>query len=188
MQIRAKEISEIIKTQSKDYEKKVEMSETWTVLMVGDGIARIYGLEKAMAGELLEFPHNIFGMVLNLEEANVGAAILGEDYLIKEGDIVKRTGKIVQVPVGEELIGRVVDALGQAIDGKGPIEAKSFRKIEIKAPGIVDRKSVHEPLQTGIKAIDGMIPIGRGQRELIIGDRQTGKTAVAHNKLSLSAS
>ena len=179
MQIRAEEISEIIKTQIKDYEKKVEMSETGTVLTIGDGIARIYGLEKAMAGELLEFPHNIFGMVLNLEEANVGAAILGEDYLIKEGDIVKRTGKIVQVPVGEELIGRVVDALGQAIDGKGPIEAKSFRKIEIKAPGIVDRKSVHEPLQTGIKAIDGMIPIGRGQRELIIGDRQTGKTAVA---------
>jgi len=155
------------------------MSETGTVLMVGDGIARIYGLEKAMAGELLEFPHNIYGMVLNLEEANVGAAILGEGHLIKEGDIVKRTGKIVQVPVGEELIGRVVDALGQPIDGKGPIEAKNFRKMEIKAPGIVARKSVHEPLQTGIKAIDGMIPIGRGQRELIIGDRQTGKTAVA---------
>ncbi len=179
MQIRAEEISEIIKTQIRDYEKKVEMSETGTVLTIGDGIARIYGLEKAMAGELLEFPHNIYGMVLNLEEANVGAAILGEDYLIKEGDIVKRTGKIVQVPVGEEIIGRVVDALGQPIDGKGPIEAKNFRKIEIKAPGIVDRKSVHEPLQTGIKAIDGMIPIGRGQRELIIGDRQTGKTAVA---------
>jgi len=179
MQIRAEEISEIIKTQIKDYEKKVEMSETGTVLMVGDGIARIYGLEKAMAGELLEFPHNIYGMVLNLEEANVGAAILGEGHLIKEGDIVKRTGKIVQVPVGEELIGRVVDALGQPIDGKGPIEAKNFRKMEIKAPGIVARKSVHEPLQTGIKAIDGMIPIGRGQRELIIGDRQTGKTAVA---------
>jgi len=179
MQIRAEEISEIIKSQIKDYEKKVEMSETGTVLMVGDGIARIYGLEKAMAGELLEFPHNIFGMVLNLEEANVGAAILGEGHMIKEGDIVKRTGKIVQVPVGEALIGRVVDALGQPIDGKGPIETKNFRKMEIKAPGIVGRKSVHEPLQTGIKAIDGMIPIGRGQRELIIGDRQTGKTAVA---------
>lgn len=179
MQIRAEEISEIIKKQIKDYEKKVEMSETGTVLTVGDGIARIYGLEKAMSGELLEFPGEIHGMVLNLEEANVGAAILGEDYHIKEGDIVKRTGKIVQVPVGEEIVGRVVNALGQAIDGKGPIESKNFRKIEIKAPGIVARKSVHEPLQTGIKAIDGMIPIGRGQRELIIGDRQTGKTAVA---------
>jgi F-type H+-transporting ATPase subunit alpha len=179
MQIRAEEISEIIKRQIKDYEKKVEMSETGTVLTVGDGIARVYGLENAMAGELLEFPGEIYGMVLNLEEANVGAAILGEDRLIKEGDIVKRTGKIVQVPVGEEIVGRVVNALGQPIDGKGPIEAKSFRKVEIKAPGIVARKSVHEPLQTGIKAIDGMIPIGRGQRELIIGDRGTGKTAVA---------
>src|SRR3970040_1558261 len=177
--IKVEEISQLIKTQIKGFEKTIDIKEVGTVISVGDGIARIYGLEKAMAGELLEFPHNIYGMVLNLEEANVGAAILGEGHLIKEGDIVKRTGKMIQVPVGEELIGRVVDALGQPIDGKGPIEAKNFRKMEIKAPGIVARKSVHEPLQTGIKAIDGMIPIGRGQRGLIIGDRQTGKTAVA---------
>ena len=179
MQIRAEEISEIIEKQIKDYDKKVEVSETGVVLSVGDGIARLYGLEKAMAGELLEFPHEVMGMVLNLEEDNVGAALLGEARHVKEGDIVKRTDRIVQVPVGEPLIGRVVDPLGQPLDGKGPIEAKEYRNIEEKAPGVVARLPVKEPLQTGIKAIDSMIPIGRGQRELIIGDRQTGKTALA---------
>jgi F-type H+-transporting ATPase subunit alpha len=179
MQIRAEEISEIIEKQIKDYDKKVEVSETGVVLSVGDGIARLYGLEKAMAGELLEFPHEVMGMVLNLEEDNVGAALLGEARYVKEGDVVKRTGRIVQVPVGEPLIGRVVDPLGQPLDGKGPIEAKEYRNIEEKAPGVVARLPVKEPLQTGIKAIDSMIPIGRGQRELIIGDRQTGKTALA---------
>ncbi|MBI5892346.1 MAG: F0F1 ATP synthase subunit alpha [Deltaproteobacteria bacterium] len=180
MMIKAEEISQIIKTQLKGFEKTIDVSEVGTVISVGDGIARIYGLEKAMSGELLEFPGEIFGMVLNLEEDNVGAAILGTDYhLIKEGDIVKRTGKIVEVPVGEEMMGRVVNAIGQPIDGKGPLGTKNFRNVEVKARGIVDRKPVKEPLQTGIKAVDAMIPIGRGQRELIIGDRQTGKTAVA---------
>jgi F-type H+-transporting ATPase subunit alpha len=179
MQIRAEEISEIIEKQIKDYDKRLEVSETGVVLSVGDGIARIYGLEKAMAGELLEFPHEIMGMVLNLEEDNVGVALLGEDRYVKEGDVVKRTGRIVQVPVGDPLIGRVVNPLGQPLDGKGPIEAKESRNIEEKAPGVVWRLPVKEPLQTGIKAIDSMIPIGRGQRELIIGDRQTGKTALA---------
>ena len=179
MPIRADEISEIIEKQIKDYDKKVEVSETGVVLSVGDGIARLYGLEKAMAGELLEFSHGVMGMVLNLEEDNVGAALLGEDRHVKEGDVVKRTGRIVQVPVGESLVGRVVDPLGQPLDGKGPIEAKEYRNIEEKAPGVVWRMPVKEPLQTGIKAIDSMIPIGRGQRELIIGDRQTGKTALA---------
>jgi F-type H+-transporting ATPase subunit alpha len=180
MEIRAEEISEIIKKQIKGYGKDVEVAETGTIISVGDGIARIHGLDKAMAGELLEFPGGISGMVLNLEEDNVGAAILGEDNEnIKEGSIVKRTGRIVEVPVGPALIGRVVDAIGQPIDGKGPIKTDTFSKVEIKAPGIVQRKSVHEPLQTGLKAIDSMVPIGRGQRELIIGDRQTGKTAVA---------
>ena len=179
MQIRADEISEIIEKQIKDYDKKVEVSETGVVLSVGDGIARLYGLEKAMAGELLEFPHGVMGMVLNLEEDNVGAALMGEDRYVKEGDVVKRTGRIVQVPVGEALIGRVVDPLGQPLDGKGPIETKEYRNVEEKAPGVVWRLPVKEPLQTGIKAIDSMIPIGRGQRELIIGDRQTGKTALA---------
>jgi len=177
--IKAEEISQIIKTRIKGFEREIDISEVGTVISVGDGIARIYGLEKAMTGELLEFPHEIYGMVLNLEEDNVGAAVLGEDYLIKEGDIVKRTGRIVEVPVGEELMGRVVNAIGQPLDGKGPISAKYLRRVEIKAPGIVVRKPVKEPLQTGIKAIDAMIPIGRGQRELIIGDRQTGKTAIA---------
>ena len=177
--IKVEEINQLIKTQIKNFEKAIDISEVGTVISVGDGIARIYGLEKAMAGELIEFPHNIYGMVLNLEEDNVGAAILGEDYKIKEGDTVKRTGKIVEVPVGEELMGRVVNALGIPIDGKGPLGTKTTRRVEVKARGIVDRKPVKEPLQTGIKAIDGMIPIGRGQRELIIGDRQTGKTAVA---------
>lgn len=178
MEIRADEISKIIKEKITDYEKKIDIKETGIVISVGDGIARIYGLENCMAGELIEFPGEIYGMVLNLEQDNVGAAILGEDYLIKEGDIVKRTGRIVEVPVGEELMGRVVNAIGQPIDGKGPIEAKHFRRVELKAPGIVWRQPVKEPLQTGIKAIDSMIPIGRGQRELIIGDRQTGKTAI----------
>jgi len=177
--IRAEEISEIIKQQIADYEKEVEYSETGVVLSVGDGIARLYGLEKAMAGELVEFSGGLYGMVLNLEEDNVGAAVLGEVTHIKEGDTVKRTGRIVEVPVGQAVIGRVVDALGQPLDGKGPIAQEETRRIEIKAPGIVDRQPVKEPVQTGLKAIDSMIPIGRGQRELIIGDRQTGKTAVA---------
>jgi F-type H+-transporting ATPase subunit alpha len=179
MSIRAEEISEILKQQIQNYETRVQVSETGTVLSVGDGIARLYGLANAMAGELLEFPGGLMGMVLNLEEDNVGAAIFGSDINIKEGDTVKRTGKIVQVPVGPGLLGRVVDALGNPIDGKGPIESAMNMPIEIKAPGIVQRKSVHEPMQTGLKAIDSMVPIGRGQRELIIGDRQTGKTAVA---------
>ena len=179
VQIRPEEITQILKSQLADFEKKLDVSETGTVVTVGDGVAKIYGLEKAMAGELVEFGHGVQGMVLNLEEESVGVAILGDDTKVTEGSTVKRTGKIVQVPVGEELLGRVVNALGMPIDGKGDIKSKSFRKVEIKAPGIVDRQSVKEPLQTGIKAIDGMIPIGRGQRELIIGDRQTGKTAVA---------
>ncbi len=179
MQIRAEEISDIIKQQIQDYDKKVEVSETGTVLSVGDGIARLHGLENAMAGELLEFPGSIMGMVLNLEADNVGAAILGEDVHIKEGDTVKRTNRIVGVPVGPAMLGRVVDSIGLPIDGKGPIETDDYRVIEIVAPGIIKREPVKEPLQTGIKAIDSMIPIGRGQRELIIGDRQTGKTAIA---------
>jgi F-type H+/Na+-transporting ATPase subunit alpha len=179
MEIRAEEISSILKKQIKEYEKRLEISETGTILYVGDGIARIYGLEKAMAGELLEFPGEIYGMVLNLEEDNVGSVIFGEDWHIKEGDVVKRTGRIAEVPVGDALLGRVVNALGQPIDGKGPIETKEYRPIEVKAPGIVYRQPVKEPLQTGIKAIDSMTPIGRGQRELIIGDRQTGKTSIA---------
>ena len=179
MEIRAEEISEIIRKQIKDYGKEVEVAETGTIISIGDGIARIHGLDQAMAGELLEFPGGVAGMCLNLEEDNVGAAILGDFEDIKEGDTVKRTGRIVEVPVGEALIGRVVDAIGQPIDGKGPINTKEFRMVDVVAPGIIERKSVHEPLQTGIKAVDAMIPIGRGQRELIIGDRQTGKTAVA---------
>src|SRR5512136_794942 len=179
MEIRAEEISEIIRKQIKGYGKEVEVAETGTIISIGDGIARIYGLDKAMAGELLEFPGGVSGMVLNLEEDNVGAAILGDFEDIKEGDTVKRTGRIVEVPVGEALIGRVVNAIGQPIDGKGPINTDKYGKVEVKAPGIVKRKSVHQPMQTGLKAIDAMVPIGRGQRELIIGDRQTGKTAVA---------
>ncbi|MBW2688606.1 MAG: F0F1 ATP synthase subunit alpha [Deltaproteobacteria bacterium] len=179
MQIRAEEISAIIKKQIEGFGREVEVSETGTIISVGDGIARIHGLDKAMAGELLEFPGNTMGMVLNLEEDNVGAAILGASEHIKEGDTVKRTERIVQVPVGEALIGRVVNGIGVPIDGQGAIETETYSKVEIKAPGIVERKSVHEPMQTGLKAIDSMVPIGRGQRELIIGDRQTGKTAVA---------
>ncbi|HUT54726.1 MAG TPA: F0F1 ATP synthase subunit alpha [bacterium] len=177
--IRAEEISRIIKQQIQDYEKKVEVAETGTVLSVGDGIAKVYGLDKCQAGELIEFPGDLFGMALNLEEDNVGIAIFGETFHVKEGDIVKRTGRIAEVPVGEAVIGRVINPLGQPIDGKGPIETKEFRRIELKAPGIIVREPVKEPLQTGIKAIDSMIPIGRGPRELIIGDRGTGKTALA---------
>ena len=179
MEIGTAEISRIIKEQIRDYEKSVEIQEIGTVLSTGDGIARIHGLDKVAAGELLEFPHGIFGVALNLEEDNVGAALFGEGHMIKEGDTVKRTGRIAEVPVGKSLVGRVVNALGEPIDGRGPIDTKDRRRIEIKAPGIVARQPVKEPLQTGLKAIDGMIPIGRGQRELIIGDRQTGKTAVA---------
>ena len=179
MQIRAAEISDIIREQIKEYEKQLEVRETGMVLSCGDGIARIYGLDRAAAGELIEFPRGIYGIVLNLEEDNVGAAVLGEQQEIKEGDEVRRTGRIAEVPVGEALLGRVVNALGQPVDGKGPIKTSASRRIELKAPGIVVRQPVKEPLQTGIKAIDAMIPIGRGQRELIIGDRQTGKTAIA---------
>jgi F-type H+-transporting ATPase subunit alpha len=179
MSIRAEEITEILKSQIKGYQKRIDVAETGVVLSVGDGIARIHGLERAMAGELLEFPGDVRGMVLNLEEDNVGCALLGDETLIKEGDTVRRTGRIVEVPVGDAMIGRVVNSLGQPIDGKGPIDTTEFRRMEIKAPGIVKRQPVKEALQTGLKAIDGMIPIGRGQRELIIGDRQTGKTAVA---------
>ncbi len=179
MEIRAAEISEIIKQQIADYNRELEVRETGVVLSCGDGIARIYGLDKAAAGELLQFPHDIFGMVLNLEEDNVGAVLFGEARAIGEGDEVRRTGRIAEVPVGQGLRGRVVNALGLPIDGKGPIASTENRRIELKAPGIVARQPVKEPLQTGIKAIDTMIPIGRGQRELIIGDRQTGKTAVA---------
>jgi F-type H+-transporting ATPase subunit alpha len=179
MEIRAEEISEIIRKQIKEYGKEVEVAETGTIISIGDGIARIHGLDKAMAGELLEFPGGVTGMALNLEEDNVGAAILGDFEGIKEGDMVKRTGRIVEVPVGDALVGRVVNAIGQPIDGLGPINTDKFSQVEIKAPGIVSRKSVHQPMATGLKAIDSMVPIGRGQRELIIGDRQTGKTAVA---------
>ncbi len=179
MQIRAAEISDIIREQIRDYEKQLEVRETGVVLSAGDGIARIYGLDKVEAGELIEFPHGVYGLALNLEEDNVGAAVMGEVQAIREGDEVRRTGRIAEVPVGDALLGRVVNALGQPVDGKGPISTTTSRRIELKAPGIIDRESVKQPLQTGIKAIDAMIPIGRGQRELIIGDRQTGKTAVA---------
>ncbi len=178
MDIGTAEITSIIKKQIEDYEKGVKVEEIGTVLSTGDGIARIYGLDNAAAGELLEFPNNVFGMALNLEEDNVGAALFGESHLIKEGDRVNRTGRIVEVPVGDALRGRVVSPLGEPIDGRGPIETTERRRIELKAPGIVARQPVTQPLQTGLKAIDSMIPIGRGQRELIIGDRQTGKTAV----------
>lgn len=177
--IRADEISRVLKDQIKNFKKAIEVTETGTVLSVGDGVARAFGLQNVQAGELVEFSNGVTGMALNLEQDSVGIVIFGEDKDIKEGDTVKRTQKIVEVPVGEALLGRVVDALGNPIDGRGPLNSPHTRRVEIKAPGIVTRKSVHEPLQTGIKAIDAMIPIGRGQRELIIGDRQTGKTAVA---------
>lgn len=179
MKMRPEEITAIIKQQIERYEVDLNVDDVGTVIEVGDGIARIHGLQKAMAGELLEFPHNIYGMVLNLEEDNVGGVLLGGETLIKEGDTVRRTGRIMEVPVGEALVGRVVNALGQPIDGKGPINATEFLPVERRAPGIADRQSVKEPLQTGLKAIDSMVPIGRGQRELIIGDRGTGKTAIA---------
>ncbi|MAX16930.1 MAG: F0F1 ATP synthase subunit alpha [Nitrospina sp.] len=179
MNLRADEISSLIQKQIEGFDEGIELKETGRVISVGDGIARIYGLGEAMSGELLEFPGGLAGMVLNLEEDNVGAVLLGRDDNVKEGDEVKRTGRIMEVPIGPELVGRVVDGLGQPIDGKGPVKTEKFGPIERVAPGVIDRKSVHEPMQTGIKSIDGMIPIGRGQRELIIGDRQTGKTAVA---------
>ena len=178
MNLRPEEISSIIKEQIKNYENKVELTDTGSVLKVGDGIASVYGLENAMAGELLEFPGEVYGMALNLEEDMVGAVMLGDDRGIKEGDVVKRTGNVVSVPVGDALIGRVVNALGQPIDGKGPINTNKTRPVESEATGIMARKSVHQPLETGIKAIDAMIPIGKGQRELVIGDRQTGKTSI----------
>jgi len=178
MKIRAEEISQVIRDQIKDYEKKVEVSETGTVLSVGDGIARVYGVEKVMAMEMLEFPGNIYGLCLNLEEDNVGVAIMGDDSKIKEGDTVKRTGRIAEIPVGDAVLGRVIDSVGQPIDGKGPLKDPEFRRIEVVAPGVIARQPVNEPMYTGIKAIDAMTPIGRGQRELIIGDRQIGKTAI----------
>ena len=179
MQIKAEEISSIIQDKIKGFDQRVDVTETGYVIQVGDGIAKVYGLEGAMAGELLEFPGDVFGVALNLEEDSVGAVLMGSDTGIKEGDSVKRTGRIAEVPVGDALIGRVVDAMGQPIDGKGPVQTSETRLIEVRAPGVVERQSVSEPLQTGLKAIDAMIPIGRGQRELIIGDRQTGKTAIA---------
>src|SRR5213593_437722 len=179
MQIKAEEISSIIRDQVKSFEKQVDVAEVGSVLQVGDSIAKVYGLDGAMAGELLEFPGGLKGIALNMEGDNVGAVILGSDEHIKEGDLVKRTGRIAEVPVGEAVVGRVVDSIGTPLDGKGPIEAKEFRRVEVRAPGVIERQPVREPLQTGIKAIDAMIPIGRGQRELIIGDRQTGKTAIA---------
>src|SRR5512138_3362287 len=179
MDIRAEEISKIIRDQIGGHTVQVDVAEIGSVISIGDGIARVHGVERAMAGEMLEFPHGVFGIALNLEEDSVGAVLLGDYKEIKEGDTVKRTGRIISVPVGDAMLGRVVNALGQPIDGKGPIQTKQFLPIERLAPGVVDRQPVKEPLQTGLKAIDGMVPIGRGQRELIIGDRQTGKTAVA---------
>jgi F-type H+-transporting ATPase subunit alpha len=179
MQIKAEEITEVIKRQLKGFEAKVDVKEVGSVLQVGDGIAKVYGLESAMSGELLEFSNGVYGVVFNLEEDSVGVVLLGEDAGIKEGDPVKRTGRITRVPVGNAIIGRVVSPVGQPLDGRGPMETQEYRQVEIIAPGVVERQPVREPLQTGIKAIDTMIPIGRGQRELIIGDRQTGKTAIA---------
>jgi F-type H+-transporting ATPase subunit alpha len=179
MEIKTEEISELLRKQITDFEKRVDVSEVGSVVSVGDGIARVYGLDNCMAMELLEFPNNVFGMALNLEDESVGSVLFGEDALVMEGDVVKRTGRIMSVPVGDALVGRVVNAIGQPIDGKGPIETSETRLVDVVAPGIIDRQSVREPLQTGLKAIDSMIPIGRGQRELIIGDRQTGKTAIA---------
>ena len=179
MEFKAEEISKIIREQIGNYAIDIDVAEVGTIISIGDGIARVHGVERVMAGEMLEFPHGVFGIALNLEEESVGAVLLGEFKAIKEGDVVKRTGRIISVPVGDEILGRVVNALGQPVDGKGPILAKQFSPIERLAPGVVDRQPVKEPLQTGLKAIDAMVPIGRGQRELIIGDRQTGKTAVA---------
>ena len=174
MEIRAEEISQVIREQIKNYEKKIEVSETGVVLSVGDGVARVHGVEKAMAMEMLMFPGEIYGLCLNLEEDNVGVAIMGDDTKIREGDIVKRTGRIAEIPIGDAVLGRVIDAVGTPLDGKGPINAKEFRRIEMVAPGVIARQPVKEPMYTGIKAIDAMTPIGRGQRELIIGDRRCG--------------
>src|SRR6186713_354747 len=179
MQIKAEEISKILRDHIGNYSTDIDVAEVGTVISCGDGIARIHGVERAMSGEMLEFPNGLFGIALNLEEESVGSVLLGHSTEVKEGDTVKRTGRIISVPVGDEMLGRVVNALGQPIDGKGPIASKQFSPIERLAPGVVDRQPVKEPLQTGLKAIDAMVPIGRGQRELIIGDRQTGKTAVA---------
>jgi F-type H+-transporting ATPase subunit alpha len=179
MEIRAAEISSILKDQIANFGAEADVAEVGQVLSVGDGVARVYGLDKVKAGEMVEFPGGIKGMALNLETDNVGVVIFGDDRDIKEGDVVRQTGEIVSVPVGKELLGRVVDALGNPIDGKGPLKSKEIRRVDVKAPGIIARKSVHEPMQTGIKALDALVPIGRGQRELIIGDRQTGKTAIA---------
>jgi F-type H+/Na+-transporting ATPase subunit alpha len=181
-QIRADEITRVLRSEIENYEQAVNVAETGSIISVGDGIARIYGLERVMSGELIEFPHGVSGIAMNLEEDQVGAVLLGEFAELKEGDEVRRTGRIMSVPVGEALIGRVVDALGNPIDGKGPIVTTQYNAIERLAPGVIDRQPVKEPLQTGIKAIDSMIPIGRGQRELIIGDRQTGKTAIASGR------
>ena len=178
MDIKAEEISKIIREQIGCFAVDVDVAEVGSIISIGDGIARIHGVDNAMAGEMLEFPHGVFGIALNLEEESVGAVLLGEFKEIKEGDLVKRTGRIISVPVGEQLLGRVVNALGQPIDGKGPLGTTEFSPIERLAPGVVDRQSVKEPLQTGLKAIDAMVPIGRGQRELIIGDRQTGNTVI----------
>ena len=185
MNIKPEEITSIIKREIEKYEKEIETVDSGTIIQIGDGIARVYGLDNCMEGELLEFPNEIYGMALNLEQDNVGCVLLGSEEGIKEGDIVKRTNKIVQVPVGDALIGRVVDSLGKPIDGKGPINTTETRAIEVPAPTIIQRSSVNEPMQTGIKAIDSMIPIGRGQRELIIGDRQTGKTAIGIDTICL---
>jgi F-type H+/Na+-transporting ATPase subunit alpha len=179
MNIKPEEITSIIKQEIQKYEKKIETVDSGTIIQIGDGIARVYGLNECMAGELLEFPNSVYAMALNLEQDNVGCVLLGSEKGIKEGDIVKRTGKVVEVPVGENIVGRVVNSLGQPIDGKGPIKTTETRPVELVAPGVITRQSVKQPLQTGIKAIDSMIPIGKGQRELIIGDRQTGKTAIA---------
>ncbi|HJR23365.1 MAG TPA: HAS-barrel domain-containing protein, partial [Dongiaceae bacterium] len=178
MEIRAAEISSILKQQIENFGNEADVTEVGTVLSVGDGVARVYGLDKVQAGEMVEFPGGIRGMALNLETDNVGIVIFGDDRSIKEGDTVKRTGAIVDAPVGKGLLGRVLDGLGNPIDGKGPLTNVTRQRVEVKAPGIIPRKSVHEPMQTGLKAIDSLVPIGRGQRELIIGDRQTGKTAV----------
>jgi F-type H+-transporting ATPase subunit alpha len=178
MELKAEEISQIIKEQIKDYDKKVELSETGVVLSVGDGISRVYGLDKVMAMELVEFPGSVYGLVLNLEEDNVGVAVMGDDFDIKEGDMVKRTGRIAEVPVGKAVLGRVLSAVGEPLDGKGPVDAKETRRVEMVAPGVIARKGVHEPMYTGAKAVDAMTPVGRGQRELVIGDRQIGKTAL----------
>src|SRR5215472_8748727 len=179
MELHAAEISNILKQQIADFGAEADVAEVGQVLSVGDGIARIYGLDKVQAGEMVEFPNGVRGMALNLEADNVGIVLFGDDRAIREGDTVKRTGAIVEVPVGKALLGRVVDALGNPLDDKGPIRATEKRRVDVKAPGIIPRRSVHEPMATGLKAIDALIPIGRGQRELIIGDRQTGKTAIA---------